>query len=247
MKKDRILIVEDESIIALEIKKRLEDFGYEVAGIMSNGEDTLKFLSDNPVDMVLMDINLPGALDGIDTAEIVSNVHEIPMVYITAYSDEKTLERVKNTLVYGYIIKPIESRELRFSVELALTRHRIHRGEMMVKHAGSEYKKIPLWKGEEVFMVDPKELVYLEIHKGIVKFVLEGHYYQQRGTLNQWEEKLRDYGFYRCHKNYIINLLKVEKMMGNPDGTHEAWLKGVEETVPISRNKGPNLKKILEI
>ena len=122
-----ILVVEDEKIVALDIKNRLIDFGYNVPAIVSSGEDAVEKAGDLLPDLILMDIMLKGDMDGIEAAEQIHELYDIPIVYLTAYADEKTLERAKVTEPFGYILKPFEERELRTNIEIALYKHRMER------------------------------------------------------------------------------------------------------------------------
>lgn len=119
----KILVVEDESIVAMDIKHRLENMNYHVPEIISSGEEAVQKSSEISPDLILMDIVLRGKMDGIDAAQIIKDRYNIPIVYITAYSDEKTLKRAKITGPFGYIIKPFEDRELHSAIEVALYKH----------------------------------------------------------------------------------------------------------------------------
>ncbi|MBN1649630.1 MAG: response regulator [Spirochaetales bacterium] len=120
--KANIVIVEDESIVALDINNTLQRFGYNVSGIFSEGETLLEEISNLDIDLVLMDIKLQGSLDGIETAERIRSKYRIPVVLLTAFADPKTIERAKSIGPFGYIIKPFEARELHSTIEMALYR-----------------------------------------------------------------------------------------------------------------------------
>lgn len=121
--KTKIQVVEDEGVVALDICRHLESFGYEIAGTHASGESAIDaFERENP-GLVLMDIRLQGELDGIDAASIIRERYTVPVILLTAYADEKTVERAKFIEPFGYIIKPFEERELRTNIEMALFRH----------------------------------------------------------------------------------------------------------------------------
>lgn len=121
---ERILIVEDDSIIALTIQGRLKQFGYEVVGRASTGDDAIKKAKELQPDLVLMDIHIKGPIDGIQTAETVYGIYNIPVVYLTAYSDEKTLERAQKTSPFGYVVKPFNDETLRTTIRMAMLKSR---------------------------------------------------------------------------------------------------------------------------
>lgn len=118
----RILIVEDGLIVAEDIRRRCESVGYRVSGIASSGEDAVVLAEQTRPDVILMDIRLRGTIDGIEAASRIRCKLNIPVVYATAYSDDATLNRAKLTNPSGYLLKPVEARELRAAIELALHR-----------------------------------------------------------------------------------------------------------------------------
>jgi CheY-like chemotaxis protein len=120
MAKTKILVVDDERIIAKDIQDMLEDFCYDFPAIASSGEEAIKKAEEIKPDLVLMNIGLKGDMDGIDAAAHIHNRFNIPVVYVTAYMDEKRLERANVTEPFGYIIKPFEDKELASAIEKAL-------------------------------------------------------------------------------------------------------------------------------
>jgi PAS domain S-box-containing protein len=123
MSNSRILIVEDEGIIAKDIQSTLNRLGYSVIGIASSGEEAIKKAMEIHPDIVLMDIVLEGAMDGVEAAEYIHDHFDIPVVYLTAYSDDTTLQRAKITEPFGYILKPFHEKELYTTIEMALYKH----------------------------------------------------------------------------------------------------------------------------
>src|SRR5580692_2887441 len=119
----KIVIVEDEGIIAADLQDRLEKAGYQVPGVASSGGEALELIRSQSPDLVLMDIRLAGDLDGIQVAEKVRNEFDIPVVYLTAYEDRETLQRASHTQAFGFIKKPIASASLKGSIELAISKH----------------------------------------------------------------------------------------------------------------------------
>jgi|GEM_PF-1994990 PAS domain S-box-containing protein len=120
-----IVIVEDEPIVAMDIKRCLKQLGYQVAAVAANSEDAVQQIVDKRPDLVLMDIRLKGDIDGIETAWRIRQRFNVPIVYLTAHSDPETLERAKFTEPYGYILKPYEDRDLHTTIEMAI--HRFHK------------------------------------------------------------------------------------------------------------------------
>ncbi len=127
MNKRRILVVEDERLVAKHIENMVRGLGYEVAGVAATGEDAVRTALGTLPDLVLMDIMLRGDMDGIAASEQIWDKAAIPVVYLTAYADEATLERAKVTDPFGYLLKPFEERELYTAIEMALYKHKTDR------------------------------------------------------------------------------------------------------------------------
>ncbi|MEG4212764.1 ATP-binding protein [Microcoleus sp. S13_B4] len=121
----QILVVEDEVIVAQDIAGRLKKLGYAVTATVSSGEEAIQKAIENPPDLVLMDIVLKGDMDGVTAAEKIRTNRNVPTVFLTAYADDKTLQRAKLTDPFGYIIKPFQQNDLRVAIEIALHRHEI--------------------------------------------------------------------------------------------------------------------------
>lgn len=139
MEKKKILIVEDERIVAEDIRAKLEYVGYAVAWIASSGEESVKKAEILKPDLVLMDIVLEGKMDGIEAASQILSRFNIPVVYLTAYSDERTLKKAKVTEPFGFIIKPFEAQDLFTAIEMALYRHKLRN---MLKESEERYNAL---------------------------------------------------------------------------------------------------------
>jgi PAS domain S-box-containing protein len=121
------LVAEDEQIVALELEDRFTRMGHSVVGVVASGEEVIEGVRSLRPDLVLMDIKLQGELDGVDAAEAIRREVDVPIVYLTAFADDTTLQRAKLTEPYGYILKPFHERELHVVIEVALYRHRAER------------------------------------------------------------------------------------------------------------------------
>jgi PAS domain S-box-containing protein len=127
MSDERILIVEDEVVVAEDIKQTLEKTGYRVVDIVGRGEEAVEMARRYTPDLVLMDIVLKGKMDGIEAADTIKSELNVPVVYLTAYIDEEKLERAKVTESFGYILKPFDNRELHGNIEMALYKHKMEK------------------------------------------------------------------------------------------------------------------------
>src|SRR4249920_1075920 len=139
----RILVVEDQRLIAADIENTLKKLGYVVVGNVSTGEDAIGKSDQLRPELVLMDVHLRGEMDGIRAAEIIRDRFNVPVVYLTAYADEETILRAKKTTPFGYLVKPFNERELRATIEIALYMHQMERtlaDERARRHAAEEFK-----------------------------------------------------------------------------------------------------------
>ena len=139
----RILVVEDQRLIAADIENTLKKLGYVVVGNVSSGEDAISTSDQVRPELVLMDVRLRGEMDGIQAAEIIRDRFNVPVVYLTAYADEETILRAKKTTPFGYLVKPFNERELRATIEIAFYTHQMERtlaDERAKRHAAEEFK-----------------------------------------------------------------------------------------------------------
>lgn len=159
MKRTEILVVEDESIVAMDIQRRLRKLGYVVPVLTNSGEEAIRLASERRPDLILMDIRLKGKLDGVETAQKLQVGLDIPTIYLTAYADEATLQRAKITTPYGYILKPFEDRELHTAIEMALHKHKLEK----------ELKESRKWL--ETTLTSIGDAVIATDHNGRIKFM----------------------------------------------------------------------------
>lgn len=147
-KQTRILIIEDEAIVAADLQDRLEQLGYEVIGTASNGVDALRLLDKDQPDLVLSDIMIQGDLDGTQVATKIRDRFKLPVIFLTAYSSESVVARAKAAGPFGYLLKPFEERELQISIEMALYKHRMEaEREQLVHELQDALAKVKLLSG----------------------------------------------------------------------------------------------------
>jgi len=128
MEHARILIIEDEQITALAIKKMLENLGYLVSDILQSGEEALGKIEKLNPDLIIMDITLSGQIDGIEAATLINKNKKIPIVYLTANTDHEVIQRAKGAShYYGYLLKPVSGIDLDWTIHTALKRHQLER------------------------------------------------------------------------------------------------------------------------
>ncbi|MBF0319665.1 MAG: response regulator [Nitrospirae bacterium] len=140
VEKVAILVVEDEMIVSMEIQERLKRLGYRICDAVSTGELAIEKAGEKHPDLVLMDIRLEGKMDGIEAAQAIQKRFRIPVIYLTANSDDKTLLRAKLTEPFGFILKPFHERDLQTNVEMALYRHKMSEASSIERKAVDKLK-----------------------------------------------------------------------------------------------------------
>jgi PAS domain S-box-containing protein len=240
MSKATILIVEDDAILALDLQRMLLRLGHTVAGPLASGEEALGFLSGKPVDLVLMDIELAGAMNGITAAEIIHRTVGTPVVFLTGFSQDPLLEQAKIAAPYGYLIKPVPERELWATLEMALHRRMLDRRlkETLAELRESEqnYKtltesgQILIWASGEDTLCNYFNKIWLEFTGRTLQ--------QELG--NGWLENVHTDDRQRCLDIYIGAFEKREKFnmeyrLRRHDGQHR-WI--LDEGSPRYNSQG---------
>lgn len=215
--KIKLLIVEDEMIIAANISLQLTEMGYEVTGIVPRGEEALVHLRDNPPDVILLDINLKGELDGIETAREMQKMQNIPVIYLTANADDAHFNRAKDTHPFGFIAKPFKKLDLQRAIELTVS-------QISVRDSGStsadEQKDDTFILSDCIFVrhlnsmvkVSIKDILYMEAERNYCRIFTNTKQYLVVMTLKEMDKKLPSKHFLRVHRSYIINISQVKEV-----------------------------------
>ncbi len=155
----QILVVDDEAIITMQLEERLSAMGYAVAGMSASGEDAIEKARRSKPDLVLMDIVMPGKLNGIEAAKIITDELDIPVVFVTSYADDAIIEKAKSVRPYGYIVKPFNEREIKAAIEVALFRKAAEQQEYKTRTAAAEQVS----PGRRADQTGDGEPVYLDL------------------------------------------------------------------------------------
>ncbi len=172
-----IIIVEDESLVAYYLKKVLESLNYNVPAIFTSGEDAVSHILEVEPDLVLMDIILNGEIDGIETADQIRAICDVPIVYLTGYDEQMTSDRAQSTEPFGCLLKPFRANELRITVEMALRRHRL---EQQLRESEERYRLLMETMNDGVIVLDSNHRIQyvnesLRRTMGFSKEEAEGH------------------------------------------------------------------------
>ena len=165
---ESILVVEDNGIIALQIGELLEKNGYRVSGTTAYGEEAVELAKKNFPDLICMDIELMGKIDGIETARRIHEHADIPLIFLTAYSDSRRLARATETAPYNYIVKPFDERELLVAVEMALHRHAV---DQQLRETMQRYRAIVDNAAEGILLVSCDTKAILEANPASIRLL----------------------------------------------------------------------------
>ncbi|MGB5362856.1 MAG: response regulator [Aureibaculum sp.] len=213
----KIFIVEDEMIIAANISLQLSKLGYEISGIVSRGEDAILHIKENKPDIILLDIQLKGELDGIETAKLILKEQVIPIIYLTANVDDAHFKRAKETKPHAFISKPFKKLDLQHAIELTINRINT---EEVSNEMIDEKNTSQLVLNDCIFVRDHEKMVKVYI-KDIYYIQADRNYsriHAKNGesllvmTLKEIDEKLPNEHFLRIHRSYIVNLAHVDEV-----------------------------------
>lgn len=249
----KILIVEDEMIIAANISLQLTELGYEVIGILPRGEEAFAHIKEEMPDIILMDIQLKGGLDGVETAQLIQVKYDIPIIYLTANNNDSHFDRAKETHPYAFISKPFKNLDLQRAIELTVEIIAAEKDLKNIDDKDQQSKskdtespinfilndRIFIRHNEKMLKLDIKNIYYIEADRNYCRIFSYGHEYLLVMTLKDIDEKLPEKHFLRIHRSYIINLSQIEEVAG----THVVIAK---KAIPMSKAMRTELLKRLQ-
>ncbi len=226
------MIVEDEMIIGANISLQLSKLGYEVTGIESRGEEAISHVKQNRPDIVLMDIQLKGELDGIDTVIKIQQEIDMPVIYLTANADGENFERAKSTNPYAFISKPFKKLDLQNAIELTM-------GRLDKKKSGSKEQapcispfiqsdSIYVRRNERMIKIMIQDIYYFEADRNYCKIFAKNKECLLVMTLKEINDRLPPEHFLRIHRSFIINLSHVDEVAGTHVVIHK-------KAIPLSK------------
>ncbi|MFD2514106.1 LytR/AlgR family response regulator transcription factor [Pontibacter locisalis] len=250
MAKVKLLIAEDDVVIAHNLALSLEELGYEVCATVSSGEELLLEVHKHNPDLVILDITLDGKLDGIDTATILSKSIKMPFIFMTALSDKGTIDRAKLTNPHAYLVKPFDIRTLQSSIEVA-----IHNASRSQSATTTDAAAAPNTESPDHYLlhgslfvkvrnrlekVELEDIVWAEAQDIYCNIKTQKHVYLVSQSLKNLEQRLPDNTFMRVHRSYIIRLTAIEAIEDN-----NILIGG--KSIPIGNTHKESLLKRLQI
>ena len=211
------ILVEDEMVIGANISLELTNMGFEVTGIVPRGEEALHHIKQNPPDIVLLDIQLKGKIDGIETAQIMQKEFNIPVIYLTANADNFNFNRAKITHPYAFISKPYKKLDLQRAIELTVlqiqaekTPQKTNGGNEVLAYILSDYLFVR--NNDKLVKVEIKDIFYIEAERNYCRIYSKDKEYLLVMTLKEMDEKLPQKHFIRVHRSFIVNLSKIDEI-----------------------------------
>ena len=240
----KILIVEDEMLIAANISLQLQNLGYEIGGIFPRGEEALAHLKEHRADIVLLDIQLKGTLDGIETAEKIKELYNLAIIFLTANTDDLHFRRAKNTHPHAFISKPFKKLDLQHAIELTASNHLqpMRPNNSLPKAANSPIMledRIFVRHNEKMVKIIIKDIQYIEAERNYSRIYCCNKSFLLVITLKEMDKKLPQEHFIRIHRSFVINLSQVDEVAN----THVVISK---KAVPLSKTYRKNLMERLQ-
>jgi DNA-binding LytR/AlgR family response regulator len=246
--KVNVLIVEDESIVALDLANGLERDGYHIAGIADNAEEAQQLFTDNEVDIVLMDVNIIGEKDGIDTAVEILKQKAVPIIYLTAFTDAATIDRIKQTHPAAFLSKPYTLTNVRIAIDLAINNFAVSReqeptGKIIPldknnnRGNSSPEREMILRMNDHIFVkhnyafvkLKLSDLLYMEADNNYTNIITSDKKFLLRLSLNQLLEKINYKALVRIHRSFAVNINAIQSF-------NEQEVEIGQQHLPIGRN-----------
>jgi len=210
MNKPKIFIVEDEPLIADDIEATLADLGFAVTGQADNYEGAIAGIASTSPNLILLDINISGSKDGVEVARHINEHFNLPFVFLTSYYDQSTLDRVKLTHPYGFIVKPFDEGDLKSNIDLALFRYAQKLKGKQTTPAITD--KVFVRQNQDLISLEIKDILFVEAYDNYAYIQALKEKYLISHTLKSIEEKLPSSDFVRVHRSFLINFAFIKSI-----------------------------------
>jgi DNA-binding LytR/AlgR family response regulator len=242
----KILMVEDDMIIAADISMQLTKLGYEVTGINTRGEDALNTIKNNQPDIVLMDIVLSGKMNGIETAQIILEDFQVPVIFLTSNSDDATFQQAIKAKPYAFISKPFQKSDLERTLKLTLQRIMVEKesepSNESSDHVSAMDDRLFIRHKNQLVKVLLTDILFAEADRNYCKIYTENQTYLLSVPLRNIESQLPSDSFIRVHRSFVVNLKKVDAI-----SEYHEYLIIQSHQVPIARRSKEEVVKRLKM
>ncbi len=238
----KILIVEDEIMIAESLKEILENLNYVVTGIANSADEALTLLANEKPDLVTLDIQIKGDKDGIQLAEQIQSKYDIPYIYTSAFADEKTIARAKDTSPYGYLVKPYGIRDIHAAVEVAIMNfQKLQKNQIAMNQSnGVKDGNLFIKVDSRLVRLNEEDIMWVEAKGDYVIFKTEPKSFIVHSTMKNVELKLDAERFLKVHRSYIVNLDRIIDI-------EDSNLLIKDKVIPVSRSNKEQLMKRIQL
>ncbi len=234
----RILVVEDEFIIAEDISDTLRSLGYVVVGNATNYYEAVKFMDEKTTDLVLVDINLGNKKDGIDVAESIKEKYKLPFIFITSHADKTTVERAKHTIPNGYLVKPFNKNDLYTGIEIALSNFITQSFPLVIETTDEPANTVFIKDGTTFIKIKHTDIWFVKSDGNYISIQTPQKKYLIRKTLKEFGSTLPPETFFQVYKSYIVNLNHIHSI-------HSDHIVIKDQEIPLGREfKEAFLKKV---
>ena len=232
-----VLIVEDDPITAMDLKGSLTDHGIHITDTVESGEKAIMSIQANKPDVILMDVKLDGELDGISTVNLINESDSIPIVYLTANTDQFTANRAFQTHPAAFLSKPFDERDIVNAIELAFNNHlrSIFESEKSIRTNSCIFLK----SSEKYEKVQLADILYIQADGSYSKVYTKDKDYVLSSNLNSLWQKMTHTSFFRIHRSYLVNI-------DNVTGFDHTYVYFDDQYVPFSKNNKEELMKKLK-
>ncbi|MCD6566252.1 MAG: response regulator [Bacteroidales bacterium] len=241
MSKVKILVVEDELIIAEDIRMMLENLGYEVVGTAPGYSEAIELMNKDLPDVVLIDILLAGEKDGITLAETIREKYNLPFIFLTSHSDTATVERAKAVCPDGYLVKPFEKKDLYTSIEIAFSNF-ISKSETEVENENSFFHKDSIFIRKDYLLIKIRfdDLKWVKSDGNYLELYCKDEKHLVRSSMKNFVQRLPANRFLQVHKSYLLNIEHIKSI-------DHRNVRVDDELIPVGRAFLDDIKKILDI
>ncbi|KYG73491.1 MULTISPECIES: response regulator [Roseivirga] len=235
----KILVVEDDPMIAESVQDILAILKHEVIGVAENAEDAIAICNETLPDLALLDIQIGGDIDGVDLADLLNQNFQIPFIFTTAFADNDTIARAKSKGPYGYLVKPYGIKDMNAAIEVAMTAfERFKKASETPAMSKVIQDSIFLKVDSKLIKTKIDDILYIEAKGDYALFKTKEKGHIVHTTMKRVEERLNDYNFAKVHRSYVINLAKIVDI-------EESNLLIDHKVIPISRaNKEALIKRL---
>lgn len=237
--KKQVLIVEDDILSGRILESILDNLGIKSLGIISKVEESLLIVKEKMPDLVFMDIELSSSMDGIHTAEIITGLYGIPVIFVSSHNDIKTINRAKKIGV-GYITKPFFKLDIEEAVKIIFDKY-----EMETKYNEHEYfdTRIAVKYNDDIKFIKFDEIIFFEALGHMISIYTIDDVYKIRNSLKKIMESDKGKLFFRCHKSFLVNTKKIEGLIKDENYNYKIKFKEKNIQIPISKDKIKILRK----